>query len=93
MPTLPDVPTLTETGLAKYEADIFYGIVAPAKTPADELARLSDWFGAAIKAPELQPKLAQQGLFPVGCAARRSASSCAASPTTTPASSARPTSR
>jgi tripartite-type tricarboxylate transporter receptor subunit TctC len=64
--TLPDVPTLAETGVSKYEADIFYGIVAPAKTPADELAKLSGWFGAAIKTPDLQPKLAQQGLFPVG---------------------------
>jgi len=66
VPTLADVPTLTETGLARYNADIFYGIVAPAKTPADELAKLSDWFGSALKVPELQPKLAQQGLFPVG---------------------------
>lgn len=64
--TLPDVLTLTETGIVRYTADIFYGIVAPAKTPADELARLSDWFGTALKVPELQPKLAQQGLFPVG---------------------------
>jgi tripartite-type tricarboxylate transporter receptor subunit TctC len=63
---LPDVPTLTETGITKYEADIFYGIVAPAKTPADELAKLSGWFGTALKAAEVQPKLAQQGLFPVG---------------------------
>ena len=30
---LPDVPTFAETGVTKYEADIFYGIVAPAKTP------------------------------------------------------------
>jgi tripartite-type tricarboxylate transporter receptor subunit TctC len=66
VPTLPDVPTLTETGIAKYNADIFYGIVAPAKTPAAELAKLSDWFMRALKAPEVQPKLAQQGLFPVG---------------------------
>ena len=66
VPTLPDVPTLTETGIVNYTADIFYGLVAPAKTPADELAKLSDWFGTALKVPELQPKLAQQGLFPVG---------------------------
>ena len=63
---LPDVPTLTETGVAKYEAEIFYGIVAPAKTPADALSQLSGWFSAALKTPEVQPKLAQQGLFPVG---------------------------
>ena len=63
---LPDVPTLIETGIVNYEADIFYGIVAPAKTPAEAVKQLSDWFSAALKAPEVQPKLAKQGLFPVG---------------------------
>ena len=64
--TLPDVPTLGETGISKYEAEIFYGIVAPAKTPTDALNRLSGWFSSALKAPDMKPKLAQQGLFPVG---------------------------
>jgi tripartite-type tricarboxylate transporter receptor subunit TctC len=64
--TMPDVPTLTETGIAKYEADIFYGIVAPAKTPPEKLQQLIGWFSAAMKAPDVQPKLARQGLFPVG---------------------------
>jgi tripartite-type tricarboxylate transporter receptor subunit TctC len=63
---LPDVPTLSETGLAKYEAEIFYGIVAPAQTPPDVLARLSEWFLAALHTPDLQPKLDAQGLFAVG---------------------------
>ena len=30
---LPGVPIMEETGITKYEAEIFYGIVAPAKTP------------------------------------------------------------
>jgi tripartite-type tricarboxylate transporter receptor subunit TctC len=63
---LPDVPTLDETGLAKYDSEIFYGVVAPAKTPGPALKQLSDVFLAALKAPAMQPKLAQQGLFPVG---------------------------
>jgi tripartite-type tricarboxylate transporter receptor subunit TctC len=63
---LPDVPTLNETGLTKYEADIFYGTVAPAKTPADALAQLTGWFTAALKASDMKPKLAKQGLIPVG---------------------------
>jgi tripartite-type tricarboxylate transporter receptor subunit TctC len=63
---LPDVPTLSETGIVKYEIDIFYGIVAPAKTPEAKLKQLTGWFSAAMKAPEVQPKLARQGLFPVG---------------------------
>jgi tripartite-type tricarboxylate transporter receptor subunit TctC len=65
-PDLPDVPTFAEAGLIAYDADIFYGIVAPAKTPPEALKQLSGWFGAALKAPEVQPRLAQQGLFPVG---------------------------
>src|SRR5260370_28270931 len=64
--TLPDEPTLGEADVSKYEAEIFYGIVAPAKTPSDLLNRLSCWFISAIKAPDMKPKLAQQGLFPVG---------------------------
>jgi len=60
------VPTLGETGISNYEADIFYGIVAPAKTPPEALAQLSGWFSSAVKAPDMKPKLAQQGLFPVG---------------------------
>jgi tripartite-type tricarboxylate transporter receptor subunit TctC len=63
---LPDVPTLGETGVSNYEADIFYGVVAPAKTPPDMLNRLSGWFSNALKAADMKPKLAQQGLFPVG---------------------------
>ena len=67
---LPDVPTLNSTGLAKHEADIFYGIMAPAKTPPAALAQLAGWFEAAMKSPDVQPKLAQQGLFPaVKCGA------------------------
>jgi tripartite-type tricarboxylate transporter receptor subunit TctC len=61
-----DVPTLGETGISNYDADIFYGVVAPAKTPPDALAQLSGWFSSAVKAPDMKPKLAQQGLFPVG---------------------------
>ena len=64
--TLPDVPTLGETGISNYEADIFCGIVAPAKTPPEMLNRLSGAFSSAVKAPDMAPKLAEQGLFPVG---------------------------
>jgi len=40
--------------------------VAPAKTPPDTIKELSGWFSKALKAPDMAPKLAQQGLFPVG---------------------------
>jgi tripartite-type tricarboxylate transporter receptor subunit TctC len=71
---LPDVPTLAETGISNYEAEIFYGIVTPANTPGDTVSQLSGWFSAALNAPEMKPKLARQGLFPVGqCGAEFSA--------------------
>jgi len=63
---LPDVPTLAETGISKYEANIFYGIVAPAKTPPDTIAHLVGWVSAALKPADMKPKLAKQGLVPVG---------------------------
>ncbi len=67
---LPGVPTLNSTGLAKHEADIFYGVMAPAKTPAAAVKQLSDWFSTAMKTPDVAPKLAKQGLFPaVKCGA------------------------
>jgi tripartite-type tricarboxylate transporter receptor subunit TctC len=62
---MPDVPSLNETGISNYSADIFYGYVAPAKTPPDALKQLGDMFVTAMKAPDLKPKLDQQGLIPV----------------------------
>jgi tripartite-type tricarboxylate transporter receptor subunit TctC len=61
--SLPDVPTLAETGLVKYDADIFYGLVAPAKTPPAVMAQLIDMFTAAAKTPEAKAKFEQLGLF------------------------------
>jgi tripartite-type tricarboxylate transporter receptor subunit TctC len=63
---LPDIPTLRETGLSSYEAEIFYGIVAPVKTAPETMAQLSGWFETALGTPGMAPKLAAQGLFPVG---------------------------
>jgi tripartite-type tricarboxylate transporter receptor subunit TctC len=63
---LPDVPTITELGLKDYEDEIWYGLVAPAKTPQDLLSQLSGWAAAAINSPDMKPKLALQGLSPVG---------------------------
>jgi tripartite-type tricarboxylate transporter receptor subunit TctC len=61
--TMPDVPTFAEAGLGKYEDEIFYGYVAPAKTAPEATRQLAAWFTEAMKADETRPKLAQQGLF------------------------------
>jgi tripartite-type tricarboxylate transporter receptor subunit TctC len=63
---MPDVPTIGESGVKNVEADIWFGVAAPAKTPADTLSRLGGWFTAALQNPDIKSKLLAQGLFPVG---------------------------
>jgi tripartite-type tricarboxylate transporter receptor subunit TctC len=63
---LPDVPTVAESGFKDYNLDIWYGLVAPAKTPPEALSQLADLSRGAVKAPDMKPKLALQGLYPVG---------------------------
>lgn len=67
--SLPNVPTLAEQGWA---APIFkmnpgwVGVVAPAKTPAAIVQRLSTEYQAAIKTPEVNDQIADLGMDPVG---------------------------
>ena len=64
--TLPDLPTVAESGYKEYEAEDWFGLFAPAKTPKETVSQLADWFTAAMQAPEVKPKLVAQGLYPVG---------------------------
>jgi tripartite-type tricarboxylate transporter receptor subunit TctC len=63
---LPAVPTVAESGYAGYEVYVWFGLLAPAETPAVVAEQLSQWAGAAMLAPELKPKWDLQGLDPVG---------------------------
>jgi tripartite-type tricarboxylate transporter receptor subunit TctC len=63
---LSDVPTVAESGYKDYEINMWYGVVAPAKTPKERISQLAGWFAAAMKVPEVKAKLAVQGLYPVG---------------------------
>jgi tripartite-type tricarboxylate transporter receptor subunit TctC len=64
--TLPDVPTVEETGFPGYEADLWYGLVAPAKTPQEKIVQFIDWVKDALRDPTVQARLAAIGLYPVG---------------------------
>jgi tripartite-type tricarboxylate transporter receptor subunit TctC len=66
IPPLPDVPTADELGYKGYHAEVWFGVMAPAKTPRKATAQLASWFQAALKAPELTPRLLKLGLYPVG---------------------------
>ena len=63
---LPDVPTMEELGYKDFEVEVWFGLLAPAKTPKTDVAQLAQWFTAAMQAPEVKPKLIGLGLYPVG---------------------------
>jgi tripartite-type tricarboxylate transporter receptor subunit TctC len=64
--TLPGVPTVAESGYKNYELDVWFGVMAPAKTPPETQSRLIDWFSTALQVPEVKAKLETQGRSPVG---------------------------
>jgi len=66
VPSLPDLPTMSELGYPQIEADNWYGMVAPARTPRPVIAKLNAAAVAAMKAPEVQEKLASQGAILIG---------------------------
>ena len=59
---LPDVPTFIEAGYKDYETSAFFGLVAPAKTPAGTLDQLASMLVSALQAPDVTAKLVTQGL-------------------------------
>lgn len=59
--SLPDVPTVAETGVPGFEASAWYGFVAPAKTPPDVIQKLNAAINAALAKPEVQERLAPLG--------------------------------
>lgn len=67
-PSLPDVPTIAETGgdLAKYEATSWFGVLAPAGTPKEVVTRLQQEIAKALASPAMKEKLFAQGAEPVG---------------------------
>jgi tripartite-type tricarboxylate transporter receptor subunit TctC len=64
--TLPDVPTIGESGYKDHEVDAWYASFAPAKTPQAAITQLVGWFTAATQVPEVKARLAVQGLHSVG---------------------------
>lgn len=56
-----DIPTIDEAGLKGYEADTWYGIFAPAKTPKSILIQLNTDIVAVLNLPEIRQKFASEG--------------------------------
>ena len=60
-PALPDLPTMIELGVANFESTGWYGVLVPAGTPKNIVARLNRALVAALNLPDLKERLASQG--------------------------------
>lgn len=65
-PALPDVPTIAESGVPGYSATSWFGLLAPAGTPAPVVAKLNASILKALADPEVKKKMAEQGAEPHG---------------------------
>jgi len=63
-PALPQVPTISEAGMPRYKAVGWFGLMAPAGTPAPIVAKLSDVVAAASRSPDIITALRAQGIEP-----------------------------
>jgi tripartite-type tricarboxylate transporter receptor subunit TctC len=66
VPIYPDVPTFAESGIRGAEGGAWSGMVVPAQTPQPVIARLNAALLAALQAPEVRQKLAEQGTEALG---------------------------
>jgi tripartite-type tricarboxylate transporter receptor subunit TctC len=63
-PRIPEVPTMAEAGFPGIDFTSWFGLVAPAGTPADVVRKLNNEFVSAAHEPELAARLDQQGIEP-----------------------------
>jgi tripartite-type tricarboxylate transporter receptor subunit TctC len=66
LPSMPDLPTIAESGLAGYEASSWYGVLAPAGTPLEIIVKLNAELVKALAQPEVRASLLAEGAEPVG---------------------------
>lgn len=62
---LPNLPTMDEAGVPKFETSTWYGILAPAATPRDIVTKLNNAVNTIVRKPEFNKRLAQLGADPV----------------------------
>ena len=65
-PALPNVPTIAETGLAGFQVDGWYALMAPAKTPKAVIDRLYRDTAAVLRQPDIVARIEAVGLEPAG---------------------------
>jgi tripartite-type tricarboxylate transporter receptor subunit TctC len=65
-PLVPRLPTVAESGLPGYQADVWYGVLVPARTPAEIVNRLNREIVSILKTSEMREKAAMQGAEVMG---------------------------
>ena len=69
LPQLPDVPSTAESGLAGFDVSSWFGLVAPARTPRAIVTQLNTQIAKALREPDLQQRLVDFGVRPIGSTA------------------------
>ena len=64
-PDLPDVPTAAEAGMAEFEVDTWYGVLAPAGTPREIVLRLNAELARIMQSSDMRERLATMGIQPL----------------------------
>lgn len=58
---IPEVPTVAESGLDRFDVDSWYGVLAPAGTPAATISQLNRDIVRVLQMPEIKERLSKQG--------------------------------
>ena len=59
---LPDTPTIAQLGIVGFDAEAWWGLLAPAKTPSDIIMRMNAAMAKALREPAVERSLHDQGI-------------------------------
>lgn len=65
-PLAPEIPTIAEQGLPKFETDSWYGVIAPANTSKSSVTQMNAWINQALLDPKIKQSLAERGIEILG---------------------------
>ena len=64
-PRLPELPTIAESGVNNYEAEQWYGVIAPRGTPPAVINKLAAELRTIVAGADVRVRLLSQGIVPV----------------------------
>jgi tripartite-type tricarboxylate transporter receptor subunit TctC len=66
LPSVPDLPTVAESGYPDFESGVWFGVLAPARTPQEIISRLNSELVNIARRPEFMQRLVAEGSEVVG---------------------------